>query len=154
MVITMLINMVYPIIECVLFGAIRHCYRMADQCSIRAKDYNRTKVKTLPAFIELYSGPEFLIHYKHSFILNTIFVTMLFGPAIPVLFPITLMTLIVFYLHERFMIAYLYRRPPMYDESINKNTIYLLSLSPFCYAISASWFFSNQQIFKNKVLPI
>ena len=79
---------------------------------------------------------------------------MLFGPAIPVLFPITLITLIVFYLVERFMLAYSYRKPPMYDESINKNTITLLSISPILYSISASWFFSNQQIFKNVVYPI
>ena len=62
------------------------------------------------------TGSEFLIHYKQSYILNAIYVTMMYGPAIPILFPITLCKLIIFYIIERIMCAYFYRKPPMYDE--------------------------------------
>ena len=143
MVYTMFFNIFYPIIEFLIFWLLRHLYRMLDQCRIITSNFKRTRVKTLPAFVELYSGPKFFFHYKHSFILNAIFVTMLFGPGIPILFPITLITLIVLYAVEWLMLAYSYQRPPMYDETINKNTIEMISASPILYALSASWIFSN-----------
>ena len=104
--------------------------------------------------MELYSGPEFMIHYKHSFILNSIFVTMFFGPGIPILFPITWLTLSILYWVERLMLAYSYTKPPMYDVTINKSTIAMIAWSPLVYAFTAIWFFSNQQIFRNTVVPL
>ena len=146
--------MVYPIAEFLVFWLMRHAYRIMDQGSLWPNNYKDTKAKTLPAFIDLYSGPEFLIHYKHSFILNSIFVTMLFGPAMPILFPICLLTLCFLYVTEGLMLAYSYIKPPMYDVTINKDTIKMISWSPLIYAISSIWFFSNQQIFRNSVLPL
>lgn len=75
--------------------------------------------------------------------MNGIFVAMLYGPAIPILFPICLLKLIAFYACERFLLAYSYRMPPTYDETINKDTISLLSWAPLYYAFSAAIFFSN-----------
>lgn len=68
---------------------------------------------------------------------------MLYGPGIPILFPITLVTLVTLYVVERLMLTYSYQRPPMFDESVNKDTIKMISASPILYAASASWFFSN-----------
>ena len=42
------------------------------------------------------------------------FVTFLFGSGLPILFPIGLLSLIGLYLTERLMMAYSYKRPPMY----------------------------------------
>ena len=42
----------------------------------------------------------------------------------------------------------------MYDVTINKVTIKRISWSPILYAISAIWFYSNQQIFRNTVIPL
>lgn len=113
------------------------------------KEGKKTKANTLAAFIELYTGPEFMIHYKHSYIMNAIFLTMFYGPSIPILFPITFVKLVAFYAVERYMMAYGYRRPPMYDTSINKNTIKVLSWAPILYTFSAALFFSNKQLFGN-----
>lgn len=68
---------------------------------------------------------------------------MLYGPGIPILFPITLITLVIFYVVERLMLAYSYQKPPMYDVTINKSTIKMIAASSMLYALSASWFFSN-----------
>ena len=81
--------------------------------------------------------------------MNAIFITMFYGPALPILFPICLFKLIAFYACERFMLAYSYRKPPSYDESINKDTISILSWSPLIYAFSAALLYSNQQLFGN-----
>ena len=104
--------MVYPLFEFVLFWSIRKLSRFRV-CYLDGLIFKR--VKTLTVYVELYSGPEFLIHYKHSIILNSIWVTMLLGPGFPILFPISLMSMIILYMIEKLMLAYSYRKPPMYD---------------------------------------
>jgi len=56
----------------------------------------------------MYSGPVFLFHWKYAYILNVVFVTLFYGPMMPVLFPIGLLSLIVLYVVERLMLAYSY----------------------------------------------
>ena len=40
----------------------------------------------------------------------------------------------------------------MIDSKINQTTIYWISVSPIIYAFSSAWVFSNQQVFKNRVV--
>lgn len=51
---------------------------------------------------------------------------MLFGPGLPVLFPIGLMSLIILYIIERLMVAYSYQKPPMFDSTVNQTVIRIL----------------------------
>jgi len=41
--------------------------------------------------MDLYSGPEYIIHYKYSLLLNSAFVTMMYGLGMPILFPIAVL---------------------------------------------------------------
>jgi len=45
-------------------------------------------------------GPEFLIYYKYSAILNISFVTMMFGFGIPLLFPIAAFSFLIMFVFE------------------------------------------------------
>ena len=78
---------------------------------------------------------------------------MIFGPILPILFPIGLLSLIILYVLERLLLAYSYRRPPMFDVTINRTTIELLTYAPIIYLLSGAWNYSNQQLFMNKVVP-
>ena len=75
--------------------------------------------------------------------LNVVYITFIFGPQLPVLFPIALVSMCCMVVTERLMMAYCYTRPPMYDSSINELTIKLMLLAPLVYLLSASWQFSN-----------
>lgn len=72
----------------------------------------KTKLKTITQFINLYGGPEVVIHFRYSFIMNLIFVAFTYGLAIPMLFPITMFGIFNMYVCERLMMAYYYRQPP------------------------------------------
>jgi len=155
---TAFFNLYYPVIEFFGFWGIRHVYRMIDQRSIwplmpmkNSANKSSTVAKTIQAFESVYNGPIFLIHYKYSFILNVSFVAFLYGPGMPFLFPMAFLALFGLYTVERLMIVYVYQKPPMYDSTINQNTLYLLSLAPVLYAASAAWTYSNQQVFHNRV---
>ena len=55
--------------------------------------------------MDLYSGPDFIIHFKYSFILNVTYVTMFYGAGLPILFPIAVLSYIIFYICERYQLA-------------------------------------------------
>jgi len=148
---TMHFNAYYPIIEFVIFGLFRWLARALDQKNFFVNRPDTTRLKTIQAYVEMYSGPEFLFHWKYAYILNVAAVTFIFGPILPVLFPIALMSFVVLLVVERLMLAYSYKRPPMYDSEVNRTTIHILKVLPFCYLFSAAWAYSNPAIFENEI---
>ena len=63
------------------------------------------------------------MHSKYGAILTTVFVTMLYGFALPLLFPIAAFTFFNYYITEKLMVTYYFQRPPMYDEKLNKAAL-------------------------------
>ena len=105
--------------------------------------YTDTRSRNLQSFEELYSGPEFSMHYKYSYIMNVAFCAFLFGPGMPIMFPIAWFAVFLQYTMERLLMAYSYRKPAMYDSQINRTCLRMLSFGPALYVLSAAWTFSN-----------
>ena len=95
-------------------------------------------------FAEIYSGPEFAIHYKYSYILTVVFIAFFFGPLLPILFPMAAASIMCQYTVEKLAMAFSYKKPPMYDNKITLFALRVLVLAPILYALTASWAFSNQ----------
>ena len=55
--------------------------------------------------------------------MNVIFMTMMFGAGMPILFPIAFMSLVLFYFSETYMIFYFYQTPPTFDENLNISVL-------------------------------
>jgi hypothetical protein len=49
------------------------------------------------------------MHYKYSSVMNIVFITMMFGAGLPVLFPIATASLTVLFCLEKFMLYYIYK---------------------------------------------
>ena len=58
------------------------------------------------------------MHFKFSNILNVTYVTMVYGLGLPLLFPIALLSYFIFWAVERYMLAYVYRKPPNMDANM------------------------------------
>jgi len=63
-------------------------------------------MKSEREYVKLYSGPEYLLHFKYSYLLNISFITFMFGAGMPILFPIALLSVCIFYILERLNLAY------------------------------------------------
>jgi hypothetical protein len=88
---TLKANIFFPIvIECVQFCK-RLLIRWWDKRG--ATPAFPTKCRTIKQYVNKYTGPEYSIHYKYSAIMNSVYLTMMFGPAMPILFPICFATL-------------------------------------------------------------
>jgi len=145
----MLFNCYWPIFDFCMWGAIRKTLRFLDQGFTCNK--NKTKKTTIQLYVELHSGPVFFIHYKYSAILNIVFVTMMYGMGIPVLFPIAALSLFVLYCVEKFMLYFVYREPPMYDEKLNTNALNILTWAPLLFLSFGYWMFSSKQLLGNSL---
>jgi hypothetical protein len=86
------------------------------------------------------------MHYKYSSIQNIVFITMMFGAGLPRLFPIAAVSFIVLYLLEKYMLYYVYKSPPAYDEKLNNSVLSNLSFSPLLLLSFGYWMFSNKQL--------
>lgn len=103
-----------------------------------------TRTTSLFEYKDLFSGPVFDFHYKHAYMLTLVWVTFLFAPGMPILFPIALLAMIILYMSNQMMLAKVCKRPPAYDESMTKVTLKLLKVAPLLYALMGAWLYSNQ----------
>ena len=55
--------------------------------------------------------------------LNVVFVTLLYGPGLPILYIIAALYYFMFWNIQRYSIVYLFQNPPSMDYTLTKNTI-------------------------------
>lgn len=84
------------------------------------------------------------MHFKYAALLNIIFVTMTYGFAIPILFPIAAAAIAVLYFVEKTMLFYAYRMPPMYDERLSQSVLNMLNYAPIFLTGFGFWMASNK----------
>ena len=113
-----------------------------------------TSQKQIFSFIQIYSGPEYIVHFKFSNILNITYVTMMYGVGLPLLFPIAIFSYAIFWMTERYMLAYVYQLPPAMDDMMTKNAMRLFSYTPILFLLNSYWMLSNRQMFANEVNQI
>ena len=69
---------------------------------------------------------------------------MVFGPGIPIMFPIGLLCLSINYLVDRYSIAKFYRQPPRFRNVLIAGTLSDLMFSPIVYSAFGFWMYGNR----------
>jgi len=67
----------------------------------------------------------------------------MFGAGIPILFPIAAMAIFVLYFVEVYMIYYIYKEPPSYDEKLNNSVLSNMNYAPMLLLGFGYWMLSN-----------
>ncbi len=101
--------------------------------------------------MNMYGGPEYLIHYKYSSVMNICFVVFLYGIGMPLLFPIGFLGLCILYTVEKLCVAYYYQSPPAFDEKLDNLVTSILIYAPLGMFLFGYWMMSNHQIFQNDI---
>lgn len=146
----MIFNAYYPPLEFFMYYFMRLYYRLSD--SSWTLDRTKTKSTSVKQYIEIRAGPQYLMHFKYSTILNTVFVTFMFGFGIPILFPICFITLLGIYIIEKASFYYSYRLPPMYNEQLSQVVLDTLMYAPLFYLGFGYWMSSSLQFLSNDYL--
>ena len=104
--------------------------------------------------MDVYSGPEYEFFFKYAYLIKITYFAMIYGSAMPIVFPIVLFGLFNFYVTEKLSIIYFYKKPPTIDSKVSNLAIYLLT-RPSIYGIMfATWVMGNQAMFTNLLSPI
>lgn len=144
---TMLINSFMPYVTLCSAFAVPWLKRKMDRKF--TNDPYITKKTSMFLYKDLYSGNEYVIHFKYSGILNIMYITMMYGLGMPILFPIAVLNFINQYICERIIVVYEVRQPPSLDDKLTKNCISMLKWSPLLFLFNGYWMLSNHQIFLN-----
>ena len=144
---------IWPIIEFVCYYSIKLLLRLLDWRTLCPDKY-RTRKTTIQQYVDLYGGPDYLIFWKYSAIVNIVWITFMFGPGLPILYPTLLFGLIVLWVTERLCMAYYYKQPPMYDDMLSNNAVNLWRYAVFLQMAFGYWMFSNKQMFSNEVSTV
>jgi len=84
------------------------------------------------------------MHYKYSAMLNITFVTMMYGAGMPYLFPVAAISFLSLFIVENYMLFYVYKEPPAYDDKLNIEALEILKYSPLFLVSFGYWMFSNK----------
>lgn len=91
-----------------------------------------------------------MIHFKFAELLNVVFVCMMYGIAMPILFPIGCIYLINCYVCEKLQLAFIVPCPPQMGDTMVNQVIEIIKLAPILLILNGWWMIDNQQIFANK----
>jgi cyanate permease len=100
----MVINSVMPYVGvCVAFIVPRLIQGMDNSFT---GDHYKTRQTSLIKYRMLYSGKDYEIHFKYSDAIVVVYITMMYGLGMPILFPIAAFTLFNQWLCERIVVAW------------------------------------------------
>ena len=138
-------NIFFPVVMEVGWFSLRLLKRILDKTS--GDDENEaSKSGTIYQYINKHAGPQYFMHYKYSAIMNVVYLTMMFGPAMPILFPICFGSLAVQYTLEMSMLYYVYKQPPSYDDKLNNRVLKNLGFAPLLMLSMSFWMFSSPML--------
>ena len=135
-------NIWFPIAMEIMWWSMRTAFRFKDKFGADGG----TKCKTIQQYVNIYAGPQYFMHFKYSAILNISFMTMMFGAGLPILFPIAAASFGVLYCLENYMLYYVFKQPPAYDEKLNDSVLENLSWAPLFTLGFGYWMLTNQQL--------
>lgn len=135
----MFINSIKPYIELTVASNLPKVMRFLDN-----KDPYKTKKTSIAQFKKLWYGGTYLIHAKQSDVLNIIYITMLYGIGMPILFVFASFNFLNQWICERYVIAYHMRLPPSMDDTLLKNFNDKIKLAPLMLLFNGYWMLSNE----------
>jgi hypothetical protein len=68
--------------------------------------------------------------YRYANMLNITFMTLMYGTALPLLYPIALLAFLFLYIQDHVYLVYLSGATPNYDKAVNARFLTILKCAP------------------------
>ena len=135
----MIINAFMPYITVVTTVGMQWTYRWLD-----GGDPKKTKKTSMASFMATWGGYDYVVHFKFANLLVVIYVSMMYGLGMPILYPIAAVNFMNQYMCERFILAYFMKQPPVLNDRIIQNFMENLKFAPLFFLGNGYWMFSNR----------
>jgi hypothetical protein len=150
-VVTMIIFIFNPFID-FLADYIELCvHRWHSRNFVYNKNPEKYDKNDFLKYIDLFAGPEYSFESKLANTTMLVFITLILGPMMPLLYPIALVAVIVQYFTDKIFLTYFFRLPPKYSERLTIQNIKMMLLAPILSLMVNYWAFGNRQMFENKI---
>jgi hypothetical protein len=104
-------------------------------------------------YLEIHSDVEQELHVKYAEIMTVLFVTLQYGPSMPIFYVIAVFHYFIYYNMARFTLIRKIKLPPSMDETLTTNYLKIMQWAPLFYLYQGYWMLSNKQIFDGWVFP-
>jgi len=101
-------------------------------------------------FLRLVAGPRYDLELRPASLNALLISTIVFGCALPLLYPVCLAGVVVQYLNERLTLAKVYRLPQSYKSEVTQQNIQMLAVAPLISCMVVFWLFGADALFKNQ----
>lgn len=131
-IITMLLNTVNPQIVNVILIPVTGCLRARkkDSC-VTQRELN-----------ELYHGEPFELAPRYAAVQNTIFVTLFYSGAMPVLLPLAILSFFFTYWFDRAALFHLHSTPPKFDDRLAEQSAKIMPYAIIGHCLISIWAYS------------
>ena len=145
-ILTMLIGVFSPHIANGLFFLQGAWKRVWDRkCSW---DKRKTKQLYQADYENMYMGPELMFEYRYSTMMNTVYISLMFGSGMPLLYFFGFVSFFLTYWVDKFAFLRIYQTPPRYNKDLMRTTRESLYVSIFIHFLFGFWMYSNSVIFE------
>ena len=86
---------------------------------------------------------------RYAFILKFAYISIAYGFALPILFPISFVAMLNMYVTDRLALVYIYKDPPKIDNKITLRAIKILKYPTTIGIFVSFWAAGNQQLFSH-----
>lgn len=145
---TMIINSILPYVGLTTAFVIPWLKRKIDRKF--GDDLYTTKKTSMAQYKDLYSGADYVIHFKCSGVINIVWITMMYGVGLPILFPVACFNFFNQYICERILVCYTVKLPPALDDQLTNNALSKIAWAPLLFLMNGYWMLSNPEIFQNR----
>lgn len=111
-ILTMIFNITFPIIELVLANIMK-CVR---KCWDKKCCLKKTSCKTKNEYVELYNNDIYPIEERYAFLISVILITLSFSCVIPILNLICAISLLLLYFSDKFLVFKVFQNPVNYGS--------------------------------------
>lgn len=99
----------------------------------------KTKCESIDQYMSVHGGLTFHRHWRYGQVLTLVYMCMLFGAAIPILFPVTCLSLYIYFHEQIILIFKLYDVPPKHSAGINIAFIQAMRPAPLILFLFSFW---------------
>ena len=119
-VLLLLFNVFFQILFEVFIQIMVKIRAMVDSrgCTFEGRKYE-TKCESIDSYMSVHGGLTFHRHWRYGQVLTLVYMCMLFGAAIPILFPVTCLSLYIYFHEQIILIFKFYDVPPKHSAGIN-----------------------------------
>lgn len=141
---TMIVNTVTPHVANGVFIIIQALKRFLDRgCTC---DKSRTKQLLQEDYEEMNLGSEFLLEFRYSTLLTTIFMIFMYSSGLPLLYLIAFISFFFTYWFDKLFLLKWYRRPPAYTLHLSRKTRAIMRFSMIPHFFIGLYMYTNSTI--------